>query len=161
MGVFVSGQGQGENTKPPTGSANSSSAVEYAALQAGAVVDPTANYGSVDFTNMGALSSDTYADLLNITGSGVLTLAGAFIQDGTNVTGNTFVRVTIDGTVVHQIFTSDSGDRDMIAPVGFLNASGEPLFESLPFTKSCQVEIKNSVGCSTGDIYGFTRYRLT
>lgn len=93
-------------------------------------------------------STTTNANLLNVTGKGVLTFCA--FHSGTNA-GSCVGTITIDGVVVYNAVSTGVGT--LKCPVGVVNAL-DPItnvnsnvgFEAVPFYTSCLIQYKSSVG---------------
>ena len=95
----------------------------------------------------GALTADTYKEMVSLSDSGILRLCGAFVLDTTSRTVG--LKIVIDGTTVYDhvspaITTTSEGFYSVgygAAPAG----QGFAAFESFQFNNSLSISVKSSL----------------
>lgn len=141
--------GKGGANRPPIELINSGTD----ATVLGTVITPA------KFINSGALTSEVYSDILDITGRGVLNYLSLMMVDATART--LAMRVTIDGVVV---YNAQTGSKTVaftgIFAVGSADSSERISMDQVPFNKTLLVEVKSSL-TETDKLRIHTIYRLT
>ena len=112
--------------------------------------------GGQKVTLTGALTANTLATVLSVTGSGVINYIAASSVDATARTHR--LKITIDGTIVNDstsasVSTANSG----ISPIGF-SSGAVVIWDAIPFNTSLLVEYASSVS-ETAKTNIYTTYR--
>ena len=107
-------------------------------------------------------TSGTYADVINISGRGVL-LFCAFHGDSVGTT-SAELTITIDGAATPQLNAVATGGAGMRCPVGALSAvdttnwRASVTFDAVYFSTSCRVQLRRASGSGTASCA--LKYRL-
>ena len=111
------------------------------------------NYNKV--TLSGALTANTYLEMLNVAGSGVLNVAYVYTVDTTSRTVG--IKVVIDGvTIFDAISAALTTTTDGIMAVG-VSIGGHIIFEPICYNSSLIIYIKSSISETNkiGVCYGY------
>jgi len=147
---------------PPTTIASSTASYT---LGSGVVLLANApRIGLQNETVVSGSTQNTYKVMKTVSGSGIISLLG-IAKDGSatpSPTATMQARLKIDGNVV---WTSDEeavGGYEGWCPIGHVYDVTDLLaFESVPFSTSFALELRNTLDTSTENYYILSRYRLT
>ena len=102
--------------------------------------------GNVRRTLSGALTANTYKDLVSVSGAGVLKFLVSETQDATARTMH--IKVTLDGVQVveRSLAAAVSGTGTLAVGSFASNTPVGPIFDALPFKTSMVIAMKSTLG---------------
>ena len=146
----------------PAGIINGTAVATFHRAQSSMATSITGLIGTtaVTPTVTGALTANTLATVLSLSGKGVISFAGCASFDATSRTHR--MKITLDGVVIYDATTAATTNvADYLLPIGSVtnHATLSPgvIFEPIVFNTSLLIEYASSVS-ETGKTYIATRY---
>lgn len=146
----------------PSGVINGTAVATFHRANGSMATGPTGLIGTtaVNPTLTGALTANTLATVLSLSGKGVLSFAACSSQDATSRTHR--MKITLDGVVIYDATTAATVQvGDWLIPIGSVcnhsTLSPGVIYEPIVFNSSLLIEYASSIS-ETGKTYIATRY---